>query len=82
MLVLDDITEQTVRLIKKETHNSAFSLSCNEHEWTLIVSKTSTKFIGTLQEVLHLYIEEITSYRTESMKRKHIKIRKPFIYNR
>jgi hypothetical protein len=82
MQVLDDITEETVRLIKAETQNSGFALSCNEREWTLIVTETATKFTGTLQEVLHLYIEEITSYRTESFKRKHVKIRKPFSYNK
>jgi hypothetical protein len=82
MLVVDSATEETVRLIKKETCNSGFTLNCNEHEWTLIITATNTSYKGTLQEVLHLYIEELTSYRTHNTKRKHVKVTKPFIYNK
>jgi hypothetical protein len=82
MLVVDNATEEAVRLIKAETHNSGFALSCDSEDWTLIVTETATKFKGTLQEVLHMYIEEIISYRTISIKKKHVKIRKPFSYNK
>ena len=76
---INDI-EKEVRKVKAETSNALFSMSCNEDEWTLIVSKTATKFTGTIEEVLKLYIEEITAYRTHNVKTKHVKHHKEFNY--
>jgi hypothetical protein len=75
-----EVLERQIATIKKEVHNAGFTLYYNGEHWVLILTKTATKFIGTLYEVLSMYIEEINTYKEVPVDKHFVKFRKPWTY--
>lgn len=66
--------------IVKETNGAEFRLTCNSKEWRLYIVRSRTNFLGDLDEVVSLAIEEFLSYRKPSKQSVKHKFFKPFTY--